>query len=137
MCVLLAHTTICVPARKLPHVRQHVHTLARDILALQHRLQQQVSAAAIPVFIYIPRTATPPATTGLQPRLQKQESCMLLRYVSAAAIPVFIHIFFHAFRNFLALLAYAWLTLLTELASRDRPALQHRRNRCNNASAGE
>jgi hypothetical protein len=31
-----------VPARKLPHVRQHVHALARDILALQHRLQQQV-----------------------------------------------------------------------------------------------
>jgi hypothetical protein len=43
MCVLLAHTAICVPARKLPHVRQHVHALARDILALQHRLQQQVS----------------------------------------------------------------------------------------------
>jgi len=32
-----------VPARKLPHVRQHVHALARDILALQHRMQQQVS----------------------------------------------------------------------------------------------
>jgi hypothetical protein len=50
MCVLLAHIAVCVcvPARKMPHVHQHVQALARDILALQHRLQQQVSL--LPVF---------------------------------------------------------------------------------------